>query len=50
VKIEILQGYFPGTVGEITAAHAVYYRTHWGYDVRFETRFEINLNQGKEKQ
>jgi GNAT superfamily N-acetyltransferase len=45
VKPNIYQGYFPGVVGEITAAHAVYYRTHWGFDVRFETQVARELSE-----
>jgi GNAT superfamily N-acetyltransferase len=31
-------GYFPGVVGRITEAHAVYYHENWGFDVSFETQ------------
>jgi GNAT superfamily N-acetyltransferase len=30
--------YFPGVVGKITEAHAVYYYEHWGFDLSFETQ------------
>jgi len=39
----IWQGYFPGVIGQITEAHAAYYHTHWGFDVRFETQVAREL-------
>ena len=32
------RGYFPGAIGMITEAHAVYYHENWGFDVSFETQ------------
>lgn len=40
----ILQGYFPGVVGQITEAHAVYYHSHWGFDVSFEAQVARELS------
>ena len=34
----ILKGYFPGVVGQITEAHALYYHAQWGFDVSFEAQ------------
>jgi GNAT superfamily N-acetyltransferase len=31
-------GYFPGVIGMVTEAHAVYYHENWGFDVSFETQ------------
>ena len=31
-------GYYPGVIGKITEAHAVYYHENWGFDVSFETQ------------
>lgn len=39
----ILQGYFPGVIGRITEAHAVYYHRHWGFDASFETQVATEL-------
>lgn len=38
-------GYFPGVVGMITEAHAVYYHEHWGFDVSFETQVGRELSE-----
>lgn len=38
------RGYYPGVVGEITAAHAVYYYENWGFDVTFETEVGRELS------
>jgi GNAT superfamily N-acetyltransferase len=43
-KIE-LHGYFPGVIGMITEAHAVYYHQHWGFDVSFETQVGRELSE-----
>ena len=43
VEPTIRQGYFPGVIGQITEAHAVYYHRHWGFDVRFETQVAREL-------
>jgi GNAT superfamily N-acetyltransferase len=45
VNLAILQGYFPGVVGQITEAHAVYYHTHWGFDVSFEAQVARELSE-----
>jgi GNAT superfamily N-acetyltransferase len=45
VNLTILQGYFPGVVGQITEAHAVYYHTHWGFDVSFEAQVARELSE-----
>ncbi|MFZ0726197.1 MAG: GNAT family N-acetyltransferase [Desulfobacterales bacterium] len=37
------QGYTPGAIGEITAAHAVYYHAHWGLDAGFESQVAREL-------
>jgi GNAT superfamily N-acetyltransferase len=44
VEPKILQGYFPGVVGWVTEAHAVYYHTHWGFDTSFETQVGTELS------
>jgi GNAT superfamily N-acetyltransferase len=43
-KIEF-RGYFPGAIGMITEAHAVYYHEHWGFDVSFETQVGRELSE-----
>jgi GNAT superfamily N-acetyltransferase len=45
VKLAVLQGYFPGVVGQITEAHAVYYHSHWGFDVSFEAQVARELSE-----
>jgi hypothetical protein len=45
VKFTILHGYFAGAVGQITEAHAVYYHTHWGFDVSFEAQVARELSE-----
>jgi GNAT superfamily N-acetyltransferase len=45
VKPTILHGYFAGAVGQITEAHAVYYHTHWGFDVSFEAQVARELSE-----
>lgn len=44
IKTEF-HGYFPGVVGMITEAHAVYYHEHWGFDVSFETQVGRELSE-----
>ena len=39
------RGYYPGMVGEITKAHAVYYFDNWGFDVTFETQVGKELSE-----
>ncbi len=39
------RGYFPGVVGMITEAHAVYYHDNWGFDVSFETQVGRELSE-----
>lgn len=34
----IVEGYFPGVLGRVTGAHALYYHRHWGFDVSFEVQ------------
>jgi GNAT superfamily N-acetyltransferase len=43
VEPTIQQGYFPGAVGRITEAHAVYYHDHWGFDASFEIQVATEL-------
>ena len=38
------QGYTPGAVGRITAAHAVYYHKYWNFDVSFEAQVAAELS------
>lgn len=38
-------GYFPGVIGMITEAHAVYYYEHWGFDVSFEIQVGRELSE-----
>jgi GNAT superfamily N-acetyltransferase len=40
-----LHGYYPGAVGKITEAHAVYYYEHWGFDFTFETQVGKELSE-----
>ena len=41
----MLQGYFPGAIGLITEAHAVYYHEYWGFDISFETQVGRELSE-----
>lgn len=45
MKSAILQGYFPGAVGQITEAHALYYHSRWGFDVSFEAQVARELSE-----
>ena len=38
-------GYYPGVVGKIIEAHAVYYYENWGFDVTFETQVGRELSE-----
>ncbi len=38
-------GYYPGVVGAIIEAHAVYYYEYWGFDVTFETQVGRELSE-----
>jgi len=40
----IRQGYFPGVIGRVTEAHAVYYHRNWGFDASFETQVAAELS------
>lgn len=42
---EILSGYRPGLIGEITRLHAVYYYENWGFHINFETQVATELSQ-----
>jgi GNAT superfamily N-acetyltransferase len=44
VQPTIQQGYFPGVIGWITQAHAVYYHRHWGFDATFEAQVANELS------
>ncbi len=36
-------GYYPGVVGKIIEAHAIYYHEYWGFDATFETQVAREL-------
>lgn len=38
-------GYYPGVVGKIIEAHAVYYYVNWGFDVSFETQVGREISE-----
>ncbi len=38
-------GYYPGVVGKIIEAHAIYYHENWGFDVTFETQVGRELSE-----
>jgi len=40
-----IRGYYPGVIGRITEAHAVYYHIYWGFDVTFETQVGGELSE-----
>jgi GNAT superfamily N-acetyltransferase len=40
----VIRGYYPGVVGLITQAHAVWYHTHWGFDASFEAQVGRELS------
>jgi len=40
----IAEGYFPGVLGRITEAHALYYHSRWGFDVSFEAQVARELS------
>lgn len=37
-------GYYPGVIGKVTELHAVYYHTHWNFDISFETQVGRELS------
>ena len=39
------RGYYPGVVGKIIEAHAVYYYENWGFDATFETQVGRELSE-----
>ncbi len=38
-------GYYPGSIGQIVEAHALYYSENWGFDVSFETQVATELGE-----
>ena len=38
-----LGGYYPGSIGQIVEAHALYYSENWGFDVSFESQVAMEL-------
>ncbi|MFH0823773.1 MAG: GNAT family N-acetyltransferase [Pseudomonadota bacterium] len=36
--------YYPGVIGRIVQAHAIYYHRHWGFDISFETQVGCELS------
>lgn len=38
-------GYFPGAIGKITEAHALYYHEYWGFDLSFEIQVGKELSE-----
>ncbi len=38
-------GYFPGSIGQVVQAHALYYHKHWGFDVSFESQVARELGE-----
>jgi GNAT superfamily N-acetyltransferase len=38
-------GYFPGSLGYVVQAHALYYNEHWGFDVSFESQVSRELGE-----
>ncbi len=38
-------GYFPGSLGYVVQAHALYYHEHWGFDVSFESQVSRELGE-----
>lgn len=44
-NIEVLAGYRPGLIGDITKLHAEYYFENWGFHINFETQVATELSQ-----
>lgn len=38
-------GYYPGSIGQVIEAHALYYSEHWGFDVSFESQVAMELGE-----
>lgn len=38
-----LNGYYPGAIGAVVAAHAAYYAEHWGFGLAFEAKVAQEL-------
>ncbi|MEE8189808.1 MAG: GNAT family N-acetyltransferase [Kiloniellales bacterium] len=38
-----LNGYYPGAIGEVVAAHAAYYAEHWDFGLGFEAKVAQEL-------
>jgi len=38
MALQIVKGYVPGIIGDVTRLHAVYYYQHWGFGLTFETQ------------
>jgi GNAT superfamily N-acetyltransferase len=45
MTIEIVDDYRPGAIGAITALHARYYSTHWGFGLYFEAKVATALSE-----
>lgn len=41
----MLAGYYPGSIGRVVEAHALYYHEHWGFDVSFESQVARELGE-----
>lgn len=42
---ELVSGYRPGLIGDITKLHATYYFEHWGFHINFETQVATELSE-----
>lgn len=40
-----LEGYYPGSIGRVVEAHALYYRIYWGFDISFESQVARELGE-----
>ncbi len=40
-----VSGYYPGSIGRIVEAHALYYSENWGFDVSFESQVAMELGE-----
>ncbi len=37
--------YYPGSIGQIVEAHALYYNENWGFDISFESQVSMELGE-----
>ncbi len=40
-----LEGYYPGSIGQVVESHALYYHENWGFDVSFESQVAREMGE-----